>query len=1073
MQWKRQVEGFPLNDAQRQRLREIVAHAGHLLPGQGPMRTFIHHNTLHGLQHLAFDRALAEAEARSLGSGYLSLSEFRAHYLRGRIADRDVDAALIAAGVTDPEQRRLRLQIMLHEPLVLPRQTWASDAAIDTPPVFDDGPAVALSPAQHDALEAALTDRAASAAEGVQRALARRALADLEKGCLGREGFTALATLASLDAGSVSAKVYAELERHDPREAMRRYAQRQVAATFAGLSRGETLGGLVRALTGEDIEAAIDERMIELLQAFCDEGLAAWAMPHREHGFFSAWRTLKGDKLALSVRFDAGGLLAEWPLVPADAVIYGLRLLGVDEAAWGAYLTALLVRLRGFGGMIAWRASQKAYARQQKEPIDLVELLAVRLFYEVSALQRACAEHWHEDAEISALRAYFSRRSHELLVRQELFAGRLPEPIAEDARTLIESKEAPYRTAAKWLRLADTLWAACDPAVRAELASGESRENARRTAAIALAAKRPESELSGEVAQFSRDAQRAIWQRAYEINYRDAVLAALQGEPGPWHVRERRPAAQVVFCIDEREEGFRRHLEELDREIETLGAAGFFGVAMYFRGAFSESTDALCPVVVEPVHLLREQAVDARAFARAGFVSGWKKLLFDIVRHAKNDALVGAVVTHVAAWLALVPLVGALLFPRAARRAISRLEDALAPPVVTTIALDAKEPVEHEGGLRAGFSLDEQADRVEGTLRNVGLFGGPVDVLARLVVLCAHGSSSVNNPHLSAYDCGACGGKHGGPNARAFARMANHPGVRERLRTRGLALPTDTWFVSAEHNTCSEEIVYFDVDRVPPGHAADLARLRTAMDAARERSAHERCRRFVSASLAISAPAALRHVEARALDPSQARPELGHATNASCLVGRRSLAAGRFFDRRLFLVSYDPRTDSDGRILERILLAVGPVGAGISLEYYFSTVDPLRYGCDTKLAHNISGLVGVVEGARSDLRTGLPRQMTEIHEPMRLLLIVEAKPAVLGAIYERQPPIKELVGNGWVQLAVVDPDTRAISVFVEGQGFVDWKGTIEALPTVARSRDWYANHRDFLPPCRVTGGVDA
>ncbi len=74
------------------------------------------------------------------------------------------------------------------------------------------------------------------------------------------------------------------------------------------------------------------------------------------------------------------------------------------------------------------------------------------------------------------------------------------------------------------------------------------------------------------------------------------------------------------------------------------------------------------------------------------------------------------------------------------------------------------------------------------------------------------------------------------------------------------------------------------------------------------------------------------------------------------------------------------------------MAAVVPVCAGISLEYYFSFVDNDRYGCGTKLPHNVTSLVGVMDGHASDLRTGLPWQMVEIHEPVRILFVVETTP---------------------------------------------------------------------------------
>ncbi|MCB1863751.1 MAG: DUF2309 family protein, partial [Gammaproteobacteria bacterium] len=180
---------------------------------------------------------------------------------------------------------------------------------------------------------------------------------------------------------------------------------------------------------------------------------------------------------------------------------------------------------------------------------------------------------------------------------------------------------------------------------------------------------------------------------------------------------------------------------------------------------------------------------------------------------------------------------------------------------------------------------------------------------------------------------------------------------------RGIEVPEDTWFIGAEHNTCDELITLYDPGDLPAALESALTELRRVLDQACERSAHERCRRFASAPRDPTPAQALRHVVERSRDFSQARPELGHATNAAALVGRRSMSQGLFLDRRAFLVSYDPTQDPSGTVLEGILLAVGPVGAGINLEYYFSTVNNERLGCGTKTPHNVTGLFAVMEGA--------------------------------------------------------------------------------------------------------------
>ena len=234
-----------------------------------------------------------------------------------------------------------------------------------------------------------------------------------------------------------------------------------------------------------------------------------------------------------------------------------------------------------------------------------------------------------------------------------------------------------------------------------------------------------------------------------------------------------------------------------------------------------------------------------------------------------------------------------------------------------------------------------------------------------------------------------------------------------------------------------------------------------------------KCQRMSVAARLASAPRsptpseALKHIEERATDFSQARPELGHATNASAVVGRRSVTQGVFFDRRVFLISYDPTQDPEGKVLEGILLAVGPVGAGINLEYYFSTVNNERFGCGTKVPHNVVGMFAVMEGASSDLRTGLPRQMIEIHEAMRLQILVEAKTSILEQIYARQESLRELISGGWILLSAKDPDSDEIFIFERGVGFVPWQAEAIDLPICQKSPEYYRGKTLPLRPALI------
>jgi uncharacterized protein YbcC (UPF0753/DUF2309 family) len=295
-----------------------------------------------------------------------------------------------------------------------------------------------------------------------------------------------------------------------------------------------------------------------------------------------------------------------------------------------------------------------------------------------------------------------------------------------------------------------------------------------------------------------------------------------------------------------------------------------------------------------------------------------------------------------------------------------------------------------------------------------------------------------------------------------MAQVLSDPRVRAGLARRGLVIADETVFVGAYHNTCDDSVTFFDLDRIPESHREEFALARRNIESTCQRNAHERCRRFMSAPLTLSFEAALQHVEERSEDLAQTRPELGHATNAITITGRREWTRGLYLDRRAFLTSYDPtQDDADCSILTRILQAVFPVCAGINLEYYFSHVDNEGFGCGTKLPHNVAALLGVMNGAASDLRTGLPWQMVEVHEPVRSLFIIETTPEAMLRIMDRNEGIGRLCRNRWILLVVIHPVTRALSVFENG-AFRDYRPTATHLPRAASSVDWYRGWRDHL-----------
>jgi len=888
-------------------LTELVERAARLLPEQGPLQAFVHHNTLHAFEHLPFTDAVARAAEVFGAEPYQSEAAFHGFLRAGRITPDDLDA-VVAAEVADdgvpvvpggPTPRRFHATRLRHH-VEVPR-----------------GPALGWLLAETDAVDAA-----------------------------------------------------------DPRwDLLRASAAPPAAAPPPRRPRDRLL-----AATGVDADHLAHPLLIRFTAAFLDQGVAYWPMPEREHGLLAAFRALYGRAGGPPDPFLRGlpaCLRAQRGWAAERTARWALAELGVPEEDHAEVVTATLLSLRGWAGMVRQFEVRPDRAPVEPRPARLVDYLAVQLTLDLFA-----ARHVAATADPAPVAPPAARL--ELVYEAFVLARLMDVPLADRER------------AAAWLAVVD----GCDAVER-----------------------------------------RRLLHLAYERRHRIGVLdglAAHRGRSAPVGA----PAFQAVFCLDEREESVRRHLEECCPSAETFGFAGFFGVAMNYRGVEDVRPRPLCPVVVTPRHAVVERPVRPGREPRR-LRARWARS----VAVGSRTLARGGVASIALGVFGLASLVGRCLFPLVAHR-LSRRHGTAAPT-----------------RLDLGFTTAEQVDVVAGVLRTTGLSRA----LAPLVLVVGHGSSSLNNPHESAHDCGATGGGRGGPNARAFAAMANDPAVRSGLAELGIAIPSTTWFVGGYHDTCDDTVVHYDRDLVPDGHREPLRRAEEALAEACARAAHERCRRFESAPPDLAHADALAHAGTHAVDLGQPRPEYGHATNAVCVVGRRSRTRGLFLDRRAFLVSYEPAADTGDELLAALLAAVGPVCAGINLEYYFSFVDPVGYGCGTKLPHNITGLIGVMDGHSSDLRTGLPWQMVEIHEPVRLLLVVEAAPRRLAALVAADPALDRLVSGGWIQLVAWEAD--ALHVFRDG-AFQPHRPERTVFPVVARSADVYAGRRDHLDCAHVLAGAD-
>ena len=531
------------------------------------------------------------------------------------------------------------------------------------------------------------------------------------------------------------------------------------------------------------------------------------------------------------------------------------------------------------------------------------------------------------------------------------------------------------------------------------------------------AAPRRESDGDDESA-----ARALVWQEALESAPHRRVLEQIT--VGASRARTASPPrAHLVFCIDPRSEGMRRHLERRG-PYATSGFAGFFGIAALMEPLAAAEPAPACPVLVTPRYRVAERPAPGAWREAARFVRSLA--LRRALRSSMKapDDLPGAPLgwAEVTGWL-LGPrsIVRSLLAGRSVRA--GRPDDP-AMNVPTLLDLDS------------ALTPEAQLDTAEVILRTMGM----VESFAPIVVFVGHGTSTTNNAFRTALDCGACGGHRGAPNARAAAALLNTAAVRVGLRERGISIPEATVFLAGEHDTATDVVTLADLGELEPAQRAAAAEVERDARAAGRDLAAERLAELPGGHPRTPASAA---VARRSRDWAQVYPEWGLARNCALVIGPRSLTEGADLERRVFLHSYEQQHDPEGRALETILTAPLVVAHWINAQYYYSAVDPDVFGAGSKTVHNLVAGAGVLSGPSGDLRLGLPWQSVGTrdglhHEPVRLLVVVDAPRERIARIVEHADVVHDLVLGEWVTLVRPGGTASAWERYASG-GWEPWR----------------------------------
>ena len=483
----------------------------------------------------------------------------------------------------------------------------------------------------------------------------------------------------------------------------------------------------------------------------------------------------------------------------------------------------------------------------------------------------------------------------------------------------------------------------------------------------------------------------AILQDAKERAYQRRLVSALDG-PAP---SADRPMLQAAFCIDVRSEVFRRALESVDPSIETIGFAGFFGLPLSHKAHGSDVAEAHLPVLLNPALKTTshaDEAVEQSTRIAARTARAWGRF---------RQAAVSS--------FAFVEAAGPLYAGKLVRDALGLGTKAQAPSPAPLVV----------GGLDA----TTKADTAAAVLKAMSLTKG----LGEIVLLLGHGGQVKNNPHESAYHCGACGGYTGEVSARLLAALLNDPETRNGLAERGAALPEDTLFIAGLHDTTTDEITLYAED-LPGARSKNLQQVKRWLLQAGDIARAER-----AAVLPGATPAT---VAERARNWAELRPEWGLAGCAAFIAAPRSATLGKDLGGRTFLHSYDWQADEGFGTLELILTAPVVVASWISLQYYGSSVAPDVFGGGNKLIHNVVGGIGVIEGNAGRLRPGLPWQAVHdgenlVHDPLRLSVMIEAPSEAITDVLQRHPGVRELFDNGWLHLFALN-NGRVVSRYRPG-----------------------------------------
>jgi len=312
----------------------------------------------------------------------------------------------------------------------------------------------------------------------------------------------------------------------------------------------DTVSDIVDGLTEK-----INVQLIKWSAVFYDESQAVIEMPFKASGIYRAWLHMVKYDETLELGTAAKNILEKLPFDSREALVFALKVIGIDEINWERYLSLSMSHTPGYIAYIKGLSHKKlnSFNFDISKKISLVDFMALRLVLELLHLINYCEK--------------------QKLVIEENILGTISSLIKPSLSLSKESYISNYQLIYKYQN---------------KLLQTDSISNL--------------IDLNYQIEEFKK-LQQIILLDAWEESFRGKKINQIQSNLDKLTNTEikQKPKAQFVFCIDTRSELMRNRLEAIN-DYQTFGFPGFFGLPLRFHDDNDYGNYNACPIILEPRH---------------------------------------------------------------------------------------------------------------------------------------------------------------------------------------------------------------------------------------------------------------------------------------------------------------------------------------------------------------------------------------------------------------------------------------------------------------------------------------